>query len=527
MFPFCNEDETAFRLDTTSKKDNLSGLHGTVFSNCLIDFHPDGINCGETCLSAFASDTDVTLTATPGRDSTFRGWSGDCRGTEASVSIALAEEVDCSATFNLAAPNLFSLDIVKLGSGAVTTDPAGIDCGSTCQAVFVSGVPVTLRAIPTSDAVFTRWSGDCVGEETTLSITLTADRTCMANFTGLFGAAAHFPVGRFPVHIQFGDLNGDGKADLVTPNEFGDSVSVLLGAGDGSFGPATHFPVGQGPCSVAIGDFSGDGIPDLATADAGTAMPADTVSVLFGDGAGNFSAPTTYTVGASPRGIVTGDLNRDGILDLAVASWETDTASILIGNGDGAFLPSTEYAAGTNPRAIAIGDLNGDGTLDLATANRNGASFSVLLGSGDGAFSAPAEYIAGSFPRSLAIGDLNRDGKADVVVANNNSNDLSVFLGEGAGLFGTATTFPTGRAPRGVVIEDVNRDGSPDLAVANSGGVPSIHLGNGAGSFGVEIGFAAQENPSSLAVEDLNGDGKPDLAVTNSRSDTVSIFLHQ
>jgi hypothetical protein len=494
---------------------------GVVISN------PSGIDCGPTCQGNFNNGTVISLTAVASADSTFIGWSGNCGGTETSVSITLTEEVNCTAAFDIAAPNLFRLNIIKLGSGVVTTDQGEIDCGTTCQATLLEGVSITLRAAPTSDAVFAGWSGDCTGEGSILSITSTADLTCTANFTGLFGAAVHFDVGNFPVHVQIGDLNGDGKPDLVTSNEFGHSVSVLLGRGDGSFGPAAEFPVGVGPCSVVIGDFNGDEIPDLATADAGTATPADTVSVLFGDGTGSFSTATTYTVGSSPRGIVAGDLNRDGTLDLAIASWGTNTASILIGNGDGTFMPVTEYAAGANPRAIAIGDLDGDGSLDLAIANRNSASFSVLLGDGHGIFSSPTDYAAGSFPRSIAVGDLNGDGKADVVVVNNNSDDLSLFLGEGAGLFGTAVHFPVGDAPRGVVIGDLNEDGRPDLAVANSGGSPSILLGDGAGVFGPGIDFAAETTPSAVVLGDLNGDGKPDLAVTNAGSDTLSVFLHQ
>lgn len=489
---------------------------------------PAGIDCGSACQGNFNHGAIITLTAVPSINSTFGGWSGDCGGMEPSVPITLMEEAHCVAAFNIAGPSLFNLSISKLGSGAITSDPAGIDCGTTCQGVFPGGVPITLKAVPSPDAVFVGWGGDCVGKEITLSLTLAADKSCTGAFTGLFGAAVNLNVGQFPVHVKIVDLNGDGRSDMVTVNEFDDSVSVLLGAGDGSFGPAAKFPVGQGPCSVAVGDFDGDGVPDLATVDSGVATVGNTVSILIGDGKGGFSAATPYIVGMSPRGIVAGDFNKDGVLDLATANWGTNNVSVLIGKGDGSFMPAVDYPVGANPRAIAIGDLNGDGNPDLAIADRNSDSVSILLGAGDGTFAAAQAYAVGSFPRSVAIGDLNGDGKADVVVVNNNSNDVSVLLGAGAGLLGTAINFPVGKGPRGVAIADLNGDGKPDLAVADStSGTASLLLGDGAGAFGAGIDFAAQITPSSVAIGDLNGDGKPDLAVTNAGSNTISLFLHQ
>ena len=101
----------------------------------------------------------------------------------------------------------------------------------------------------------------------------------------------------------------------------------------------TNFRTGDGPLSVAVGDFNGDGKQDLAVAN----IASDDVSILLGDGAGNFSAPTNFTVGDSPDSVAVGDFNGDGKQDLAVANIASDDVSILLGDGTGNFSAATNF----------------------------------------------------------------------------------------------------------------------------------------------------------------------------------------
>src|SRR5438093_4804085 len=96
--------------------------------------------------------------------------------------------------------------------------------------------------------------------------------------------------------MAIGDLNADHKPDLAVANSGSNTVSVLLGNGDGTFGAHTDFGTGSFPHSVAIGDLNGDSRPDLAVANAG----AGTVSVLLGDGDGTFGAHTDFAIGGRP-----------------------------------------------------------------------------------------------------------------------------------------------------------------------------------------------------------------------------------
>jgi hypothetical protein len=170
--------------------------------------------------------------------------------------------------------------------------------------------------------------------------------------------------------------------------------------------------------------FSRDGIPDLVSADNGS----DTVSILLGNGDGTFIPSLSSPVGNFPYSVAIGDLNRDGILDLAVTNFVSDTVSILLGNGDGTFIPSLSSPVGYNPASVAIGDLNRDGIQDLVTADYGGYTVSILLGNGDGTFIPSLSPPVGLNPASVAIGDLNRDGILDLVSANVSSDTVSILL---------------------------------------------------------------------------------------------------
>jgi hypothetical protein len=235
--------------------------------------------------------------------------------------------------------------------------------------------------------------------------------------------------------VAVGDFNGDGAPDLAVANYTSNTVSVLLGNGDGTFQAQRTFAAGTGPRSVAVGDFNGDGTADLAVAN----QSSNTVSVLLGNGNGAFQAQHTFAAGSRSQSVVVGDFNGDDSLDLAVANAGTSpyfgdgSVSVLLGNGDGSFLGRRNYPAGISPSSVAVGDFNGDGSLDLAVTDFNSNQLSVLLGNGDGAFlTSPVRYIVGIGPNSAAVGDFNGDGLPDLAVANYYSNDVSILLNDGS-----------------------------------------------------------------------------------------------
>jgi hypothetical protein len=348
----------------------------------------------------------------------------------------------------------------------------------------------------------------------------------------LASSALDFPVGAEPKSVVSADFNNDGKTDLATANRSAGTLSILLGQGNGNFSAAANVAVGGETFSLAVGDFNNDAKSDLVVAK----ISNGSVSLLLGDGAGGFGTPSNFSFGENPASIAVGDFNGDGKADIAVADagFNQGGVYVLLGTGTGSFGAATKFTAGLRPRAVATGDFNSDGKIDLAVANV-GANFnkvSVLLGAGNGTFGAPTHFAAGSSPIDVAVSDLNNDGKSDLAVVNTDSNNVSILLGNGSGSFGPATNFAAGTSfPLSVTVGDFNVDGKKDLAVGPNGGFPNtpgsvfIMTGDGTGSFKYPTAFTVGGGPSTLATGDFNNNGKIDLAVANASSNSVSVLL--
>src|SRR6267143_5172768 len=261
----------------------------------------------------------------------------------------------------------------------------------------------------------------------------------LGNGDGTFQTSVGFGTGAGPGFVAIQDCNRDGRLDLAVTNSTDNTVSVLLGNGAGGFGSKTDFATGINPVSLAVGDVNGDGEQDLIVSNLGAsrlpgaALPIGTVSVLLGRGDGTFLGKTDYPVGVNPSSVATADLNRDGNLDLAVADQgnygTVNALSILLGNGDGSFRAGAYYDdVIPNPAFIAIGDLDGDGLLDLAVAMVGGVSVIVFLGNGDGTFQTRRTYLTGEGETSLAIADLDGDGMLDLAVTNVSDRTLSTLI---------------------------------------------------------------------------------------------------
>ena len=189
----------------------------------------------------------------------------------------------------------------------------------------------------------------------------------------------YVPAGTYSLEVQF--LGGAGTYSLSATSSPATNPFQPIAVGSGGSSTIS---------SIISGDFTGDGHLDLAIAN----EDSNSVSVLLGNGDGTFASPVTYAVGEFPDAMVAEDFTGDGHLDLAVANSGADTVSVLLGNGDGTFAPQVTYTVGVDPDAIVAGDFGGDGHLDLAVVNNTtyggsvccDGTVSVLLGDGDGTF---------------------------------------------------------------------------------------------------------------------------------------------
>jgi type II secretory pathway component GspD/PulD (secretin) len=332
-----------------------------------------------------------------------------------------------------------------------------------------------------------------------------------------------YPVGHTPNSIAVADFNADGKLDLAVANQGDDTVSLLLGNGDGTFQSQTTLPSGIGPDAIVTADFNRDGKPDLAVAN----FNDNSISILLGNGDGTFSAGSTITGLKSPVALLAADLNADGLLDLVVLDQTDGQVIVLEGNGDGTFGTRTTTSVGLSPSALVSADFNADGKVDLAVTNSGSNSVSILLGAGNAGFFRRIDVGTGIGPSAIATADFDQNGTIDLAVTNKVDNTLSIFPGNGNGTFGIATNLATDSGPTALLEGNFNSDGFPDLiAICQSSSTIDIFLGVGGGTFSPAISVATGTGPVAAASSDFNGDTLQDLAVVDQSANTVSVILN-
>ena len=315
--------------------------------------------------------------------------------------------------------------------------------------------------------------------------------------------------------VVLADINNDGMQDIVATDDTENTVSVMLGLGNGQFHSRITTTVGTNATAIAVGDINNDGKIDVVTADTGTT----TASILLGNGDGTFQARTTVTVGATPSDIQLGDFNNDGNLDLITSNSGTTTASIALGDGNGGFAVATNVTVGNAPGRIAIGDFNGDGNLDFVTSDISDSTVSVVTGTGTGTFNARVTYSVGGSPLPIGIGDLDNDGDLDMAVGSNFDPTVSILLNNGLGTFSAGTTVTTGARVGEIKLGDLNDDGYLDLVTFDQDdSTASIFIGKGSATFNARKTIALNDIDARVSADlgDMNGDGILDLVLTDA-----------
>lgn len=339
-----------------------------------------------------------------------------------------------------------------------------------------------------------------------------------------------FPVGRGAVDVASGDLNGDGNADLVVTDGI-ISVNVALGRGDGTFGPASPSRLTEdetdAPQGIAIGDLNFDGILDLAIAISDTTYGSDgKVAVLLGQGDGSFARPVFYSLMENATRLVATDLNNDGVPDLAVAiNVFQDHAmglALLRGNGDGTFQPAVLSVGGASSTDVAAADFNGDGNMDLALAQGFDSGVWIILGNGDGTFLPATTFPLPGLASRVRAADVSGDGVPDLLV----SDDPKVLLGDGTGGFGAPVDYGIG--VNFAETGDFNQDGIADILAGGSHEIV-VAFGSGHGAFRAPLNYFTGNTDflGGFDLADFDGDGAADIVVSNGTRDYAQLtFLH-
>jgi hypothetical protein len=416
------------------------------------------------------------------------------------------------------------------------------DAPFTLSGTSSSGLAVTYTSSNTSVATVASGTITIVGVGT---ITIVAKQTGNDNYNPAIDVTQSLTVFTPPpTIISFSPLIGDvGTSVTITGTNFNATPSnnlVTFGATRAAITEASTtqlivtVPSGATYAPVAVLNLATGLLAYSASKFTPTFSPHKE-SIASTD----FNPKIDYTTGLNPYSVAIGDLDGDGMADLAVANYSSNTVSVFRNTTSGgalSYASKIDFAAGNLPYSVAIGDLNGDGKPDLAIVNGDGpaSAVSILTNTGSAgtiSFASKVSFNTGLSSVAVAIGDLDGDGRADLAVANNNSTTVSVLRNISSGStisFASKLDYTVGLGPFSVAIADLNGDTKPDLAVANSGS-NTVSIMRNTGSIGA-INFAAKVDantgliPYSVAIGDLDKDGKPDLAVASYNSSAISVF---
>lgn len=457
--------------------------------------------------------------------------------------------------------------VIAFGGGVTTyfaTMPGVTANFSRMLSLVRDGRRVLLRAQDGEPATF------FVGERFPVSLASFSASFLPGTLSGTTGPAlvnpiANYPTGNSPDFITTAILRSSvGFNDLIVANSADNTVSVLLGNGDGTFATQVTYLVGMGPASIATGTFddgptavNSNNFIDLAVAN----KESNTVSILLGNGDGTFQKQTTFATGNSPVSVVAAnfhDLNGKGLLDLAVANQADNTISVFQGNGDGTFNTTTptliKLPPGFDPTSLVTGNFTNSGHVDLAvlekpTVTNNNGIVLIYLGNGDGTFNIEphSPYLVGNSPGFITTGDFNADGILDLAVANTGApsvstagaavsgNTVSILLGipnpnqlnVGSGTFGVPTNIAAGTEPTSIAVADYALDGLASLVVTDEAdNAVTILLNEGNVTFAALPQIPTGTAPVSVVSADFNGDGRPDAAVADSGSAEATVILN-
>jgi hypothetical protein len=344
----------------------------------------------------------------------------------------------------------------------------------------------------------------------------------------LFYYFASYKVGKNPTTITPVDINQDGVTDLLTTNVSSNTLSILIGNGDGTFHDQMQLHVCQEPRALASGAFNADPYPDIVLACAG----GDEIAVLLGRGDGKFTEGPQYPVHRTPVSIATDDLNGDGLADLVVAL-RNDKIKVFLGQGNGEFRHGAQYEYGDTPTSVALSDLNGDGKVDLVVTNGGPMSnaVSIWIGKGDGTFQSPTDYRSGRRPLGVSFGDFNNDRIGDLLVINGERDSFSTFLGNGNATFQAGHDSGANAGPNYGLARDFNGDHRADVAIVNlQSSDLSILFGRGDGTFEYPPrNYRTKAGPFAIALYRVTSDAveEPGLVTADNGDGSVSIFLHR
>ncbi len=368
-----------------------------------------------------------------------------------------------------------------------------------------------------------------------------------------FDPKVNFNTSTGPEAFAIGDIDGDGKPDLVLANYNSNTISVFRNVSTSgsitasSFAPKIDFATPTNPTTITIGDLNFDGKPDIIVGCAGT---TNSLSVFRNTStSGSITmAPIMNFMGIAGVNLVkVADANADGKPDI-VAVLADNEVVFYINKTTGPNVDSFSLikdnlvlATDTGPSGLGIGDFDGDGKLDLVVCVQGAIGSSGAMdiyrnttANGVLSYASTKYQNVGDWPTTLGVSDIDGDGKPDVVLSITgpyNTNNVTILPNTSTAnniTFGTMALFATGNDTRGLAIGDLDGDGKPDLTIVNrSDSTASVLLNTSATgnfSFKQRAIFPTAGSPMVVSINDMDGDGKPDLVEISPEISKMSIL---
>ncbi len=359
-----------------------------------------------------------------------------------------------------------------------------------------------------------------------------------------FYARISFPTNGQPNTIAAADFNGDGKIDLVEVSLLKAKVSIFQNSstvGAISLQPSMDFLTGANPYDIAIGDLNGDGKQDIVVTNDGSTAISIFQNTSVG-GIMDFGPNDVLSAISHPYSVTIGDVDGDGKLDIVVVNAGAHTLSIyrnrmLLTDTLASFDPPVNFNTGNTPYYVRMADFDGDGKIDIAVPNWAASNISVFKNistPGNIALAPSVEFPTGKNPSSVTIADYDGDGLADMAVSNMDlsTNSVSVLRNVSTSSvisFSPMVSFGTGSSPGYARSADMNGDGKPDIVVSNAGYPYSVSILKntsrpGSVSFAAQAYYTTGTGPMAGAIVDMDGDNKPDIVVPDYGDNTMSIL---
>lgn len=343
----------------------------------------------------------------------------------------------------------------------------------------------------------------------------------------MFGTPAVHNIPSTIKTIRSGDINQDGRPDLVLTGDSAVPVSVFFGQANGTLLPGPGVAFASRPFGMAIGDVNDDGKLDIVVSETG---PQPTVEIALGKGDGTFVVMGSVQVGSTTGAIALVDATSDRKADIVVGDGTNIVVYPSLGNGMFAApikSPHTNQPMDAGS-LMATGDFNEDGRTDVVLSNSKDTGIPIFQNNGNGTFTQLKSITYSKAPTQPTVADVNKDGHLDLVLAVKSAEGLLVYLGNGTGGFTHSALLSTFASTDTISVGDMNGDGTADIVTVDTNGLGEnfdIQAGYGNGQFlrSTPYFISSIALAGAIYVGDLTADGKPDVAIAQ-RTGKLSIY---